>query len=41
MCKLTESNKSSDAEVDMEQEPELRPIWVVAQVYGTSYYKGL
>jgi hypothetical protein len=32
---LTESNKSGDAEVDIEQEPELRPIWVFAKVYGT------
>jgi hypothetical protein len=37
MCKLTESSKSGDAEVDVEQEPELRPIWVVAKVYyGTN-----
>jgi hypothetical protein len=35
MCKLTETNKPGDAEVDIEQEPELRPIWVVAKVYGT------
>jgi hypothetical protein len=35
MCKLTESNKFGDAEVDIEQEPELGPIWVVAKVYGT------
>jgi hypothetical protein len=31
MCKLTESNKFGDAEVDVEQEPELHPIWVVAK----------
>jgi hypothetical protein len=31
MCKLTESNKFGDAEVDAEQEPELRPILVVAK----------
>jgi hypothetical protein len=36
MRKLTESNKSGDAEVDVEQQPELRPIWVVAKVYGTN-----
>jgi hypothetical protein len=33
MCKLTESTKSGHAEVDTEQQPELRPIWVVAKVY--------
>jgi hypothetical protein len=35
MCKLTESNKSGDADMDVEQEPELRSIWLVAKVYGT------
>jgi hypothetical protein len=35
MCKLTESHEYGDAEVDIEQEPELRPIWVVAKVDGT------
>jgi hypothetical protein len=35
MCKLTEPNKSGDADVDIKQEPEIRPIWVVAKVYGT------
>jgi hypothetical protein len=35
MCTLTESNKSSDAEMDIEQDPELSPIWVVAKVHGT------
>jgi hypothetical protein len=34
MGKLRESNKSGDAEVDIEQQPESRPIWVV-KVYGT------
>jgi hypothetical protein len=38
MCKLTESNKSCDAEVDIEQEPELRPIWVAINVYGALGY---
>jgi hypothetical protein len=33
MYTLTESNKSGDAEVDIEQQPELRPIWEVAK-YG-------
>jgi hypothetical protein len=35
MCKFTESNKPGDAEVDIEQEPELRRIWVVAKGHGT------
>jgi hypothetical protein len=38
MCKLTESNKSDDAEVNKEQEPELRHIWAQlggSKVYGT------
>jgi hypothetical protein len=35
MLKLRESNKSGDAEVDIEQQPETCPKWAIEKVQGT------